>query len=70
MLGVAGSFEFYSKEYFYVFFIIIGLTQSIVFPCLVSVIAMWFSKKHRGAITGFWGTCTNIGNIIGLQVSA
>jgi OPA family glycerol-3-phosphate transporter-like MFS transporter 3 len=66
MLAAAGSFEFYSKAFFYVFFILIGLTQSIVFPCLVSVVAMWFSKEHRGAITGSWGTSTNIGNIIGL----
>ena len=60
-LGFKGD----SQLLFYLAFIVVGMTQSIVFPCLVSIIGSWFSKKTRGAITGSWATCTNIGNIIG-----
>jgi len=51
-------------------FVFIGLSQSIVFPTLVAVIGSWFAKAKRGLITGSWGTCTNIGNILGVQIAA
>lgn len=44
--------------------------QSIIFPCLVSTIGAWFSRRRRGVATGSWATCTNFGNIMGLQQSA
>lgn len=62
---LALGFNASSQILFYAAFVVVGLTQSIVFPCLVSIIGSWFSKKTRGAITGSWATCTNLGNIIG-----
>jgi len=70
LLAVAGTYQFSSHVYYLFCFVIIGLSQSIVFPVLVSVIGSWFSNEHRGIITGSWGTCTNIGNIIGAQTAA
>lgn len=69
-LGQAGARDVTNHFYFYIWFILIGLSQSIVFPVLVSVIGSWFSKSHRGLITGSWGTSSNIGNIIGIQAAA
>jgi MFS transporter, OPA family, solute carrier family 37 (glycerol-3-phosphate transporter), member 3 len=36
----------------------------------VAIIGSWFAKSSRGLITGGWGTSTNFGNIIGIQVAA
>lgn len=30
----------------------------------------WFPKKNRGLIVGFWATCNNVGNILGIQIAA
>lgn len=70
LLAVAGVYQIKSHPYFLSCFILLGLSQSIVFPTLVSIVSTWFSKDHRGIITGSWGTSTNIGNIIGAQVAA
>jgi OPA family glycerol-3-phosphate transporter-like MFS transporter 3 len=32
--------------------------------------ANWFPKKNRGFLVGLWATCPNVGNIIGMQISA
>ena len=70
MVGLAGSYHWQSSLYFHFFFVIIGITQSIVFPCLVAVVGGWFAKTSRGLITGGWGTSTNFGNIVGIQLAA
>ena len=30
----------------------------------------WFPKKNRGLIVGFWATCNNFGNIVGIQLAS
>lgn len=70
LLAVAGAKQITSQFYFISCFVVLGFSQSIVFPTLVSIVSNWFSKEHRGVITGSWGTCTNIGNIVGVQVAA
>lgn len=66
VLGIAGTYESRQGWQYIICFTIIGLSQSLVFPCLVSIIGSWFAKANRGFITGSWGTCTNIGNILGI----
>jgi sugar phosphate permease len=65
-VGICGMYNYYSIYIFGFCFIIIGSTQSIVFPTLVSIVGAWFPKKGRGFITGLWGTCSNSGNIVGI----
>jgi sugar phosphate permease len=66
-----GAYHKYSSHFFFIsIFFFIGLSQSFLFPTLVSIIGSWFSQKHRGIITGSWGTCTNVGNIVGFQLAA
>ena len=36
---------------YYICFAIAGLAQSVVFPCLVSTVGAWFSRKKRGCMT-------------------
>jgi len=70
MLAIAGACEFTSHSYYIFCFVVAGLAQSVVFPTLVGVVGSWFGSTHRGLITGSWGTCTNVGNIIGVQSAA
>ena len=65
-----GYYKYYSHACFLFCFLMIGAAQSICFPCLVSIVGGWFSRSSRGFITGSWGTSTNCGNIIGIQLSA
>lgn len=32
--------------------------------------AAWSERKSRGTVTGVWATCSQVGNIIGLQLAA
>ena len=52
--------------YFCACFILVGMIQSIDFPCLISAIAAWTERSSRGKVTGVWATCSQVGNILGL----
>lgn len=68
-LGIAATLNFYNHMFYYGCFILISLSQSMIFPTLVSIVGSWFSSKYRGLITGSWGTSANVGNIIGIHLS-
>ena len=53
---------------FYIWFSMLGLTQSICFPAFIHIVANWFPKHRRGLAVGIWVTCTNFGDIVGVQV--
>lgn len=42
-----------------------GLLQSAVWPCVVAVMANWFGKAGRGFVFGLWSACASVGNILG-----
>ncbi|XP_008314101.1 sugar phosphate exchanger 3 [Cynoglossus semilaevis] len=42
-----------------------GLLQSTVWPCVVTVMANWFGKSGRGFVFGLWSACASVGNILG-----
>uniref|UniRef100_A0A8D3DSH3 Sugar phosphate exchanger 3 n=1 Tax=Scophthalmus maximus TaxID=52904 RepID=A0A8D3DSH3_SCOMX len=42
-----------------------GLLQSAVWPCVVSVMGNWFGKTGRGFVFGLWSACASVGNILG-----
>lgn len=44
--------------------------NSVMPPTMISIMSNWFPKKNRGLIVGFWATCNNIGNIVGIQIAA
>jgi len=48
----------------------IGLVQSVDFPCFISTIGAWTERRNRGIITGVWATCSNVGNLVGIQLAA
>lgn len=70
LLAYAGAMELTSHAYFIACFVFLGISQSVIFPSLVSTVGSWFSKQHRGVITGSWATSTNIGHIVGAQAAA
>ncbi|KAF6718547.1 Sugar phosphate exchanger 3 [Oryzias melastigma] len=42
-----------------------GLLQSAVWPCVVAVMGHWFGKTGRGFVFGLWSACASVGNILG-----
>jgi sugar phosphate permease len=70
MMAYGGSQDVQSHAYFYFVFIIMGFSQAFVYPINVSTVGSWFTKSSRGLIGGFYGTSSNIGNIIGIQGAA
>ncbi|KAM9772602.1 sugar phosphate exchanger 3 isoform X2 [Syngnathus typhle] len=42
-----------------------GLLQSTVWPCIVAVMGNWFGKTGRGFVFGLWSACASVGNILG-----
>uniref|UniRef100_A0A3Q3VN41 Sugar phosphate exchanger 3 n=1 Tax=Mola mola TaxID=94237 RepID=A0A3Q3VN41_MOLML len=42
-----------------------GLLQSAVWPCVVAVMGNWFGKTGRGFVFGLWSACAPVGNILG-----
>ncbi|KAM9327827.1 sugar phosphate exchanger 3 isoform 1-T3 [Pholidichthys leucotaenia] len=52
--------------YLYCFlWILNGLLQSAVWPCVVAVMGNWFGKTGRGFVFGLWSACASVGNILG-----
>ena len=47
-----------------------GVFNSFLFPNFVSIMSNWFSRKNRGFLIGLWATANNVGNIVGIQLSA
>ena len=56
--------------YFFASFVLLGLVQSVDFPALVSTMGNWTKRSTRGFVTGIWATCSNTGNIVGMQTAA
>eukprot|EP00347_Sterkiella_histriomuscorum_P010684 403375320 len=68
--GLGGSLAIKQEWYYYMVFILVGFSTSLIFPSFVAILGEWFPKKRRGAIIGLWATCINIGNIIGVQLAS
>ncbi|KAF7658474.1 hypothetical protein LDENG_00012370 [Lucifuga dentata] len=52
--------------YLYCFlWVLNGLLQSAVWPCVVAVMGNWFGKSGRGFVFGLWSACASVGNILG-----
>ncbi|KAJ8381997.1 hypothetical protein SKAU_G00027750 [Synaphobranchus kaupii] len=52
--------------YFYCsLWVLNGLLQSAVWPCVVTVMGNWFGKSGRGFVFGLWSACASVGNILG-----
>ena len=70
LLSFAGFFNITSQAYYYFVVCVIGGFNAFLFPCFVAIMGNWFPKKSRGFLVSLWATCTNTGNIIGIQIAA
>lgn len=66
---IGGFAPISSRVYYYFIFVFIGVVKALLFPCLISILAEWFPRKHRGLIFGIFMTSINVGYIISLEVS-
>ena len=70
MIGLAGFIDISWKWWYYLWFILLGMVQSITFPAYISIVSGWFDKKNRGLIVNGFTSCVNIGNIVGVQLAS
>uniref|UniRef100_A0A672QLU1 Sugar phosphate exchanger 3 n=1 Tax=Sinocyclocheilus grahami TaxID=75366 RepID=A0A672QLU1_SINGR len=57
--------HFYNMYFYCILWVINGLLQSTVWPCVVAIMGNWFGKSGRGFIFGLWSACASVGNILG-----
>ncbi|XP_036373872.1 sugar phosphate exchanger 3 [Megalops cyprinoides] len=57
--------HFYSVYLYCGLWVLNGLLQSSVWPCVVAVMGNWFGKSGRGFVFGLWSACASVGNILG-----
>lgn len=57
--------QIYNMYLYIVLWVLNGLLQSAVWPCVVAVMGNWFGKTGRGFIFGLWSACASVGNILG-----
>lgn len=57
--------KIYNVYLYIVLWVLNGLLQSAVWPCVVAVMGNWFGKSGRGFIFGLWSACASVGNILG-----
>ncbi|KAK9976161.1 hypothetical protein ABG768_021367 [Culter alburnus] len=57
--------HFYNVYFYCVLWVINGLLQSTVWPCVVAIMGNWFGKSGRGFVFGLWSACASVGNILG-----
>uniref|UniRef100_A0A7N6AKD3 Sugar phosphate exchanger 3 n=1 Tax=Anabas testudineus TaxID=64144 RepID=A0A7N6AKD3_ANATE len=55
----------YNIYLYCVLWVLNGLLQSAVWPCVVAVMGNWFGKTGRGFVFGLWSACASVGNILG-----
>uniref|UniRef100_A0A7N8X933 Sugar phosphate exchanger 3 n=1 Tax=Mastacembelus armatus TaxID=205130 RepID=A0A7N8X933_9TELE len=55
----------YNKYLYCGLWVLNGLLQSAVWPCVVAVMGNWFGKTGRGFVFGLWSACASVGNILG-----
>ncbi|XP_031438934.1 sugar phosphate exchanger 3 [Clupea harengus] len=56
---------FYNVYFYCGLWVLNGLLQSAVWPCVVTVMGNWFGKSGRGFVFGLWSACASVGNILG-----
>ncbi|KAJ8262039.1 hypothetical protein GJAV_G00161390 [Gymnothorax javanicus] len=57
--------NFYNIYFYCALWVLNGLLQSAVWPCVVAVMGNWFGKSGRGFVFGLWSACASVGNILG-----
>lgn len=57
--------KIYNVYVYCVLWVLNGLLQSAVWPCVVAVMGNWFGKTGRGFVFGLWSACASVGNILG-----
>ncbi|TNN71911.1 Sugar phosphate exchanger 3 [Liparis tanakae] len=57
--------QIYNVYLYCALWVVNGLLQSAVWPCVVAVMGNWFGKTGRGFVFGLWSACASVGNILG-----
>uniref|UniRef100_W5NKF5 Sugar phosphate exchanger 3 n=1 Tax=Lepisosteus oculatus TaxID=7918 RepID=W5NKF5_LEPOC len=57
--------HFYNVYFYCALWVLNGLLQSAVWPCVVAVMGNWFGMSGRGFVFGLWSACASVGNILG-----
>jgi len=70
LLGLGAHLKIKAPAFYYMVLVMVGMSQAIVFPTMISILGDWFPKRIRGTVIGFWTTSINIGNIIGVEVAS
>lgn len=70
-LGFAHRAKVHSLSYFIVMSAWGGLSQSVGWPCVITVMGRWFPRtyRRRGLIMGLWFANISIGNILGSVIT-
>nr|XP_057934616.1 sugar phosphate exchanger 3 [Doryrhamphus excisus]XP_057934617.1 sugar phosphate exchanger 3 [Doryrhamphus excisus]XP_057934619.1 sugar phosphate exchanger 3 [Doryrhamphus excisus]XP_057934620.1 sugar phosphate exchanger 3 [Doryrhamphus excisus]XP_057934621.1 sugar phosphate exchanger 3 [Doryrhamphus excisus]XP_057934622.1 sugar phosphate exchanger 3 [Doryrhamphus excisus] len=63
-------FHLYNIYLYCSLWVLNGLLQSTVWPCVVAVMANWFGKTGRGFVFGMWSACASVGNILGAYLAS
>lgn len=64
-IALPGQFGYYELAIFIVIKGLVGITNAFIWPTIMTGLALWFPKKGRGIIVGFWATSNNLGHIGG-----
>jgi|LauGreDrversion4_2_1035121.scaffolds.fasta_scaffold890653_1 sugar phosphate permease len=64
-VALPGQFSSYYLVIFIIIKGLVGITNAFIWPTIMTALALWFPKKGRGIIVGFWATCNNLGHIGG-----
>ena len=67
---VADWIGLYSIYWYVTFWILNGISQGPIWPCIVAIMGNWFGKSNRGLIFGLWSSNSSVGNIIGSLIVA
>ncbi|XP_061107768.1 sugar phosphate exchanger 3 [Conger conger] len=62
--------HFYNIYFYCSMWVLNGLLQSAVWPCVVAVMGNWFGKSGRGFVFGLWSACASVGNILGAVLAS
>lgn len=71
-LGFAHGFGIHSISYFLTFSALSGYSQSVAWPCVITVMGRWFPRGFhmRGFIMGVWNANISLGNIFGSIITS
>ncbi|CDW76838.1 sugar phosphate exchanger 3 [Stylonychia lemnae] len=69
LIFLGGYLEITNIGYYFFVFVFNGWAKALMFPCVISILSEWFSRKHRGLIFGFFMTSISFGYLAAIWIS-